>query len=151
MKIAAFVLMAAACSSSGKDTDKASPTGGGMPDQSSVSGNLVLSGALSGTFHWKSDLAVTCTWVAETKVGEISVTMTDDTNFIAVRVMSDGQHTQTTLTSAALKAPVLESSSGATITGTDLNHASARLDTEAVSKDGSTKVAIKGTIAGACR
>jgi len=144
MKIVAFALVAA-CSSSDKGTVSAAP------DQASLSGNLTVSGAMSGTFHWMTDLAVTCRWVADTKAGEVAVTMTDDTRFITVRVTGDGTQTRTTLTSTALTgAPILESASGATITGTDLHHVSARLDTEAADKDG-TKVTIKGTFAAVCR
>jgi len=157
MKTLALVLFVA-CSSS-KTDDKSSPkgepakpAGGAKADKPTITGELVVSGAMAGTFQWKSDLALDCTWIPATKVGRVEVTMTDGHEaFLAFDALVGSDNAAVTMTSGKLKSPArLTSKSGYTLVGTDDGKVTTTVDTDLESKDG-TKVHIKGTLEASCQ
>ena len=48
------------------------------PTKASVlSGELTISGAMAGTFHWTPDLNLTCTWIPDLKTGGLDIRRQD--------------------------------------------------------------------------
>ncbi len=131
-------------------TDQPAPSksqgpAGAAPTKASVTGTVTLGGALAGTFAWKDDLAITCTWVPDLKVGGADVTMTDGSAFIALSVHINNQHeANLTLTSGKLHADPYVATSGFTLTGSDdKTHISAAIDTTAKFKDAAETIQAK--------
>ena len=166
MKLAWVVVLVVACK--GKEADKtpaaggdkpattatpaAPPSGGPAPTKSAVqSGELIATGELEGTFRWKDDLSVTCTWIPDTRGGGLDVTMTDGSKFLAFGIKNVDTTHVVEVTSAALKnAAKLTSPTGFTMTGSsDGKHMSITVDTDVASKEG-TKLHIKGKLELAC-
>jgi hypothetical protein len=157
MKLAAVVMLLVACKGGDKPADKSGdpakpPSGGAVPTKPSVAGELVVSGALTGAFQWKDDLALTCTWIPSLKQGAIEATMTDGKNtFIAVEVHFGNENPRVVFSSGALKgAPTLVGKTGFSMTGSDDRTAlTATLDVDLDSKEG-VKVHLKGTLDARC-
>ena len=129
------------------------PSGGPPPTKAAVqSGELVVTGAFAGTFKWKDDLNLTCTWIPGLKRGATDMTLTDGANtFMALELKTPDGKQKVTVTSGALKsASPLEADSGFTMTGSeDATHMSVTVDTDVASKEG-TKAHVKGAFELAC-
>jgi hypothetical protein len=127
------------------------PAGGPPPTEAAVkSGELVVTGDFSGTFKWKQDLAVQCTWIPDVKGGGMDVTLTDGAKFMSFGIKNANDVHKVEVTSGALKsASMLTSEGGFTMTGSDdSTHMSVTVDTDVASKD--AKAHIKGAFELAC-
>lgn len=114
-------------------------------EASKVTGSVTISGALSGTFKWKEDLALFCGCVPDRKVGKIEVTMTDGAGtFIAIDASMDGE---LTLTSGKLKETMKGKGKAGTCsaTGITTEKVDLPLDVTVKGKSGAT-AAIKGRL-----
>jgi len=166
MKRAWVLVLVIACSN--KQADKAaggsappaappppSSGGGGPPPTKAAvqSGELAVTGDVTGTYRWKDDLALDCTWIPDLKGGGFDMTLTDGTKFMSLQVKnSNGVH-QVVVTSGALKSAAMltsEGEGGYKMTGSDdKTHMTVSVDTDVASKEGA-KLHVKGAFELAC-
>ncbi len=118
----------------------------------SITGSLTLSGALSGTFSWKPDLALACTCFpgANPPVGVADVTMTNGTGtFIAVQADTKGE---VKLTSGKLKGLLRGRGKSGTCTAIGPSALAGRLSLpiDVTMADKGESVTIKGNLVANC-
>jgi hypothetical protein len=166
MKVAIAILLAAAC---GKGGDKGGGGGGSAttkpgapavtPSKKGLSGEIHLSGAITGTFTWKDDLAMdTCGWVARNKGGGLGATLSDGKDsFISLTATVDIENVRKiVLSGGKLNLPhagFMSGSSGFEMTGTQNGEDSTVTviyKKAEVTADGQT-VTIDGQLAGTCK
>jgi hypothetical protein len=166
MKVAWMIVVVGVVACKGKDgADNSAPTNGAPPVPSSggppptkasvVSGELAVSGAMAGTFHWTPESNLTCTWIPNLKSGGLDVTMTDGKGtFIAFEEhvgTPPGGRNDVIFTSGGLKsASMLKGTTGFTMSGSDdRTRMSVTVDADVASAEG-TKVHITGKLELAC-
>jgi len=129
------------------------PSGGPPPTKASVqSGEIAVTGDMAGTFRWKDDLNLTCTWIPDLKGGGMDMTLTDGAGkFMALQVKNVNEVHEVTMTSGALKsAAMLKSATGYTMTGSDdRTHMTVTVDADLASAEGA-KTHVKGKLELAC-
>lgn len=160
MKRAWLLVLVIACGS--KEADKPAagsspppppPSGGSGPAPTKAavqSGELTVTGDFAGTFRWKDDLNLDCTWIPDVKGGGLDMTLTDGAKFMSLQIKNANGVHQVIVTSGALKsASMLTGEGGFTMTGSaDSTHMSVTVDTDVASKD--NKVHVKGAFELAC-
>jgi hypothetical protein len=156
-------LLAMACGKG--DTTKSTGGSAAKPDQPApnapakkgVTGSVTTSGALTGTWQWKDDLALDCSWIPDLGMGAIDVTLSDGADgFAALRGLFSKDRTEVILTSGKLKSPspFKQNAGGVVITGTGNTGGDAPVTVTAqfdsVATNAGETINIKGTLNARC-
>jgi hypothetical protein len=160
-KLAMAVLIVAACGKSdGTKPGKGSAAAAGSDvvapaGKQGASGSITVSGAMAGTFDWKDDLALSCSWVPDLNAGNLDITMTDGANtFISLTAVYSKDNTHVKFGSGKLSGDFYEQKAGGVVmsgTGDAVGaHATVTAQIDAVTTYRDKTVNVKGTIKATC-